>query len=135
MRSRSPCCLSATFATCLFLSAAQAQVIPFAGNFGQGLSPSDNQMVFESVARLNAAEPRRSASPIRRAIRRRKAPVPPLYCGYSTQAACLAIWCAITSSRVGYRLGTTSSPGAAHRPESGRSGADPIACTALLQWV
>src|SRR5207248_7363586 len=37
--------------------AAQAQVIPFAGNFGPGLAPSDNQMLFESVARLNAAEP------------------------------------------------------------------------------
>jgi hypothetical protein len=35
----------------------QAQIIPFSGNFGQGLAPSDNQMVFESVARLNAAEP------------------------------------------------------------------------------
>jgi surface antigen len=33
------------------------QVIPFAGNFGQGLAPSDNQMIFQSVARLNAVEP------------------------------------------------------------------------------
>jgi len=37
--------------------AALAQVIPFQGNFGQGLSPQDNQMMFDSVARLNAAEP------------------------------------------------------------------------------
>jgi surface antigen len=36
--------------------AAPAQVIPFQGNFGQGLSPQDYQMMF-SVARLNAAEP------------------------------------------------------------------------------
>ena len=58
MRSRSPHCLSAALAACVLLSAAaQAQVIPFAGNFGQGLAPSDNQMVFESVARLNAVEP------------------------------------------------------------------------------
>jgi surface antigen len=42
---------------CAFLSAAQAQVIPFQGNFGPGLSRSDNQLLFESVARLNAAEP------------------------------------------------------------------------------
>jgi surface antigen len=50
--------LSAAFAVCFLLSAAaQAQVIPFAGNFGQGLAPSDNQMIFESVARLNALEP------------------------------------------------------------------------------
>jgi surface antigen len=36
---------------------ALAQVIPFQGNFGPGLSPQDNQMMFESVARLNATEP------------------------------------------------------------------------------
>jgi len=36
---------------------ALAQVIPFQGNFGPGLSPQDNQMMFESVGRLNAAEP------------------------------------------------------------------------------
>ena len=41
----------------LLPAAAQAQVIPFSGNFGQGLAPSDNQMIFESVARLNAVEP------------------------------------------------------------------------------
>ena len=58
MRFRSLRCLSAVPAACVLLSAAaQAQVIPFSGNFGRGLSPSDNQMVFESVARLNAAEP------------------------------------------------------------------------------
>ena len=50
--------LSAALAACLFLPAAvHAQVIPFIGNFGPGLAPSDNQMVFESAARLNAAEP------------------------------------------------------------------------------
>jgi surface antigen len=50
--------LSAAFAVCVLLPAAtQAQVIPFSGNFGQGLAPSDNQMMFESVARLNAVEP------------------------------------------------------------------------------
>jgi surface antigen len=50
--------LSAALAVCVLLPAAsQAQVIPFAGNFGQGLAPSDNQMLFESVARLNATEP------------------------------------------------------------------------------
>src|SRR5215472_10691393 len=57
MKSWTRSCLFASLATWLFLSAAQAQVIPFSGNFGRGLSPSDNQMVFESVARLNATEP------------------------------------------------------------------------------
>jgi surface antigen len=37
--------------------AVLAQVIPFQGNFGPGLSPQDNQMMFESVVRLNAADP------------------------------------------------------------------------------
>src|SRR5438309_2662415 len=51
-------CFSAALVVCVLLPvAAQAQVIPFAGNFGQGLAPSDNQMVFDSVARLNATEP------------------------------------------------------------------------------
>jgi surface antigen len=58
MRPWSLHCLSAAFAVCALLpAAAGAQVIPFAGNFGQGLAPSDNQMIFESVARLNAVEP------------------------------------------------------------------------------
>jgi surface antigen len=58
MRPRSLHCLSAVFAVCVLLPVAvRAQVIPFAGNFGQGLAPSDNQMIFESVARLNAVEP------------------------------------------------------------------------------
>ena len=58
MRSRSLRRLSAALAACALLSAAaHAQVIPFSGNFGRGLAPSDNQMVFESVARLNATEP------------------------------------------------------------------------------
>ena len=55
MRPRSLHCLSAVFAVCVLLPVAvRAQVIPFAGNFGQGLAPCDNQMIFESVARLNA---------------------------------------------------------------------------------
>ena len=58
MRPRLPHCLSAPLAVCILLSvAAEAQVIPFAGNFGQGLAPSDNRMVFDSVARLNGTEP------------------------------------------------------------------------------
>ncbi len=58
MRPRSPQCLSAALAFCVFLSAAaQAQVMPFRGTFGPGLSPEDDQLLFESVARLNAAEP------------------------------------------------------------------------------
>lgn len=58
MRPWSPFYLSASLAVCLLPSAAlQAQVIPFSGNFGQGLAPSDNQMIFESVARLNAVGP------------------------------------------------------------------------------
>ena len=58
MGPRSPTCLSAALAVWLLLtSAAQAQVIPFQGNFGPGLAPDDNQLLFESVARLNAAEP------------------------------------------------------------------------------
>ena len=57
MKSWPRSCLFASLTTWLFLSVVQAQVIPFSGNFGRGLSPSDNQMVFESVARLNATEP------------------------------------------------------------------------------
>ena len=60
MRFQSSRCLSAELAACLLLSAAaQAQVIPFGGNFGPGLSPEDNRLMVESIARLNAAEPSR----------------------------------------------------------------------------
>jgi surface antigen len=52
--------LPAAFAACVLLTAAaQAQVIPFFGNFGPGLSREDSQLLLESVARLNAAEPSR----------------------------------------------------------------------------
>jgi surface antigen len=45
-------------AACVLLSAAvQAQINPFRGSGSRGLSPEDNQLLFESVARLNAAEP------------------------------------------------------------------------------
>jgi surface antigen len=50
--------LPAALAVLLFLiAAAQAQVIAFQGNLGPGLSPEDNRLLFESVERLNAAEP------------------------------------------------------------------------------
>ena len=56
MRSRSRHYLSGALAACIFLSAAaHAQVNPF--RRGPGLAPEDNQLLFESVARLNAAEP------------------------------------------------------------------------------
>jgi len=51
-------CLSGVLAACVLLSAAaQAQVNPFRGSRSRGLSPEDNQLLFESIARLNAAEP------------------------------------------------------------------------------
>jgi hypothetical protein len=51
--------LAAALAASVLLSASgQAQVIPFGGN-SPGLSPEDNQMLVESIARLNAAEPSR----------------------------------------------------------------------------
>ncbi len=59
MRLRSPQYLSAALAACIFLTAAagQAQINPFRG--GPGLAPEDNRLLFESIARLNAAEPSR----------------------------------------------------------------------------
>lgn len=56
MRPRSAHCLSAALAAWIFVTAAaHAQVNPFRG--GPGLSPEDNRLLFESIARLNAAEP------------------------------------------------------------------------------
>jgi surface antigen len=63
MRLGSSRSLSGALAACVLLSAAaQAQVNPFRGSGGRGLSPEDNQLLFESVARLNAAEPSRVGS-------------------------------------------------------------------------
>jgi hypothetical protein len=60
--------LSAALAAVILLPAAsQAQVNPFRG--GPGLSPENNRLLFENVARLNAAEP---AAPVLAAQ-----PVPP----------------------------------------------------------
>ena len=51
-------CMSAALAFAFLLpAAATAQVNPFRGSRGPGLSSEDNQLLFESVARLNAAEP------------------------------------------------------------------------------
>jgi hypothetical protein len=56
MRPWSSYCLSATLVACVLLTGlVQAQVNPFRG--GPGLSPEDNLLMFESVARLNAADP------------------------------------------------------------------------------
>jgi surface antigen len=58
MQPRSLRCLLAALAGCFILSAAaQAQVMPFRGTLGPGLSPQDSQLLFESIARLNEAEP------------------------------------------------------------------------------
>ena len=58
MRPRSLRCLAAALAVCVLLpTVAQAQVMPFRGHRGPSLSAEDSQMLFESVARLNAAEP------------------------------------------------------------------------------
>ena len=56
MRPRSSCRLSAALAAFILLpAAAQAQINPFRG--GPGLSPEDNRLLFDSIDRLNAAEP------------------------------------------------------------------------------
>jgi surface antigen len=48
--------LSAALAAFVLLpAAAQAQINPFRG--GPGLAPEDNRLLFESIERLNAAEP------------------------------------------------------------------------------
>jgi surface antigen len=58
MRPRLSLLFSVALATCLFLPAVlQAQVNPFRGSRGPGLTAEDNRLLFESVARLNAAEP------------------------------------------------------------------------------
>jgi hypothetical protein len=61
MRPRSGYWFSAALAPWLLpTAAAQAQVISFQGYFGPGLAPEDSRPLFESVARLNAAEPGRA---------------------------------------------------------------------------
>lgn len=92
---------------------------------GPGLSPQDNRVLFESVARLNAAEPSQVGRSGRGAIRRRTAPAPRPYSGCSTRAAWPASWCGTTSSSPdGSRVATTTSPGAASRVGNGRPRAD-----------
>ena len=61
MRPRSLCRFSAALTVSVLLPVlAQAQVMPFGQYIGPGLSNEDNQLLFGSVARLNAAEPSRA---------------------------------------------------------------------------
>ena len=61
MRPRSSLCLSAALAALIVLPAtAQAQVNPFRG--GPGLSPEDNRLLFDSIARLNGTQPARAGN-------------------------------------------------------------------------
>lgn len=60
MQIRLRLCLGAVFAAyVLFSTAAHSQINPFRGSGSRGLSPQDNQLLFESIGRLNAAEPSR----------------------------------------------------------------------------
>jgi len=61
MQPRLLTCLSATFAACvLMLAPALAQVSLLTR--GQGLSPEDNRLLFDSIARLNGTEPARAGN-------------------------------------------------------------------------
>jgi len=61
MQPRLLICLSAAFAACILLLApAQAQVNLFTQ--GQGLSPEDNRLLFDSIARLNGTQPARTGN-------------------------------------------------------------------------
>jgi surface antigen len=59
MRSRFGYCLSVAFAACVLpLAPAPAQVNLF--THGPGLSPEDNRLLFDSIARLNETTPARA---------------------------------------------------------------------------
>ena len=51
-------CMSAALILCVLLpAAAPAQINPFRGSRSPGLSAEDNQLLFDSIERLNSAEP------------------------------------------------------------------------------
>ena len=59
MQPRLANCLSAVFGVCILLLApALAQVSVLTR--GQGLSPEDNQLLFDSISRLNGIQPARA---------------------------------------------------------------------------
>ena len=61
MQPRLSNCLSAAFAACVpLLAPALAQVSLFTQ--GQGLSPEDNRLLFDSIARLNGTQPTRAGN-------------------------------------------------------------------------
>ena len=61
MQFRLPNCLSAAFAVCILLPApALAQFNLFSQ--GPGLSPEDNRLLFDSIARLNGTQPARAGN-------------------------------------------------------------------------
>ena len=61
MQPRLANCLSAVFGVCILLLApALAQVSVLTR--GQGLSPEDNQLLFDSISRLNGIQPARAGN-------------------------------------------------------------------------
>ena len=88
MRPRSLRCLAAALAVCVLLpTVAQAQVIPFRGSRGPNLSAEDSQLLFESVARLNAAEPSQVGRSEAWSNPQTKAMAPPPFSKCSTRVA------------------------------------------------
>jgi hypothetical protein len=125
MQSRSPSWLSAALVACLLPAGARAQVIPFGPYFGPGLSSSDNQMVFESAARVNAAAPGKVGQSDSWRNPQTKSHSSSTITRVFTSGAMPCHWCAITSSQAHGRLAITASPGAARQAASGRSRVDP----------
>jgi hypothetical protein len=133
MQSRLPHWLSAAFVAGILLSgAASAQVSMFTQ--GPGLSPEDNRLLFESIARLNAAKPARVGNSEAWSNPQTNTPVPTLCSGCFARAAWPATWYGITSSPA-EQAATTASLGALRRAANGRSKPDPlrswIACNEL----
>ena len=117
--------IGVTRGLCSLSAAAQAQIKPFRGSWGQGLSPEDNQLLFESIARLNTAEPgkvgRSDGWSNPRTHSSGTSTVLRVF--HSGGMACHLLR-HTSSSPDGRRLAMTASPGVARRPGNGRARAD-----------
>ena len=119
MQFRLPNCLSAAFVACILLLApAQAQVSLFTQ--GQGLSPEDNRLLFDSIARLNGTQPARAGNSNTWSNPQSNGSGTNTVLRGFARAGWLATSCSITSSP-GEQAATTASPGAARRAVNGRS--------------
>ena len=119
MQPRLPNCLSVAFAASILLLAPALAQVSFLTQ-GQGLSPEDNRLLFDSIARLNEIQPARAGNSDAWSNPQSNDPGTNTVLRVFRSGGWLATWCSITLSPAGQAV-TTDSLGAVRPPMNERS--------------